>query len=94
MTDKINKVQVAQQTRQRIMLMNPREEFQTLYFDKLHLLAIDKCLRLNNDFKIEHSENEMMEFFDMRNKHVEVCLDKVFAIHKIFDKEYINYPEI
>ena len=49
---------------------------------------------LNADFKIEHSENEMMEFFDMRNKHVEVCLDKVFAIHKIFDKEYINYPEI
>ena len=50
MTDKINKVQVAQQTRQRIMLMNPREEFQTLYFDKLHLLAIDKCLKVEKKY--------------------------------------------
>ncbi len=94
MTDKINKVQRAEENRQRIMFINPREEFQTLYFDKLHLFAIDKCLRLHADFKIEHSENEMMEFFDMRNKHVEACLDKVFALHKIFDEEYLKYPEI
>ena len=74
----------------RIMFINPREEFQTLYFDKLHLMAIDKCLRLNSDFKIETSENEMMELFDMRNKHVEACLDKVFTLHKIFDEEFIK----
>jgi hypothetical protein len=94
MTDKLNKIQEIQQTRQRIMFMNPREEFQTLYFDKLHLVAIDKCLRLHPDFKIEHSENEMMEFFDMRNKYVEGCLDKVFALHKIFDEEYLKYSQI
>ncbi len=76
--------------KKQILFFNPKEEFQTIYFDKLHMMAIDKCLRLNNDFKIETSENEMMEFFDMRNKHVEACLDKIFALHKIFDEEYLK----
>lgn len=71
-------------------LFNPKNEFHLMYFDKLHLMAINKCLRLHGDFKIETSENEMMEFFDMRNKHVEACLDKVFALHKVFDEEYLN----
>ncbi len=77
-----------------IYTCNPSEEFKVFYFDKLKLLAIEKCLRLNKDFKIETSENEMMEFFDLRNKHVEACLDKVFALHRIFDEEYLKDKQI
>jgi hypothetical protein len=71
-------------------ILNPKQEFQSLYFDKLQLLAIDKCLRLNKEYKIATDENEMMDFVDLRNKHVEACLDKVYALHRIFDEEYIN----
>ncbi len=75
-------------------ICNPSEEFKVLYFDKLKLMGIDKCLRLNKEFKIETSENEMLEFFDLRNKHVEACLDKFFALHKIFDEELYNDSNI
>jgi hypothetical protein len=71
----------------RTYISNLSEEFKFLYFDKLKLMGIDKCLRLNKEFKIETSENEMLEFFDLRNKHVEACLDKFFALHKIYDEE-------
>ncbi len=71
-----------------ILFFNPKEEFHTIYFDKLHLIIIDKCLRLNKEHKIAPDEHEGMEFFDSRNKQVQACFDKVFALHKVFDDEY------
>ncbi len=56
-------------------------------------MAIDKCLILLKDFKLNLDDSHSMEFFDSRNKHVEACLDKVYELHKIFDEELIKYSE-
>lgn len=74
-----------------ILFMNPQYEFQSLYFDKLQILAVDKCLRLIKDHKLKEDDQHMNEFFDLRNKHVEACFDKFYALHKVFDEEYLKY---
>lgn len=71
---------------------NPENDFNTLYFDKLSMLAIDKCLKLHKDHRDSHSDHGQMELIDNRNKFVEACLNKVFDLHRIFDEEYTkNY---
>ena len=65
-------------------------EFNTLYFDKLYLLAINKCMFVHNDFVYSHyyeTGHGQTTIIDRRNKLFEACLDKVFALHKIFDEE-------
>lgn len=75
-------------------IFNAKEEFQYLYFDKLLILSIDKCLKLHKEFKIGVDDNDQTEMIDMRNKYIEACLDKVFAFHKIYDEELSNYNKI
>jgi hypothetical protein len=68
---------------------NPKEEFNMIYFDKLQLLAVDKCLKLHKEHKEEIDAQEL-ELIDKRNKFVEACLSKVFTLHKVFDNEYLK----
>lgn len=75
------------------LLLNKHEaqdHFKILYFDKLMLLAIEKCLRANKEFCRSHNydtEHAQAELIDLRNKHMEACLDKIFAFHQIYDEE-------
>lgn len=68
-------------------LINPQLEFTLLYFDKILLLGIDKCLRLNKKFRV-HVESDFGQLIDTRDKNMESCLDKIFALHRVFDDEY------
>jgi hypothetical protein len=75
---------------ERKFIINKKEEFQSLYFDKIISLALDKCLRLHKEHKIALDDHEMGELVDLRNKHIEACLDKVFALHRVFDEEFFK----
>jgi hypothetical protein len=77
--------------------LDAEKHFKTLYFDKLILLAVEKCLRANKDFCRSHNydtEHAQAEIIDMRNKHVEACFDKIFAFHKIYDEELNKFDKI
>jgi len=73
-----------------ILFYNPSEEFKAIYFDKLNIMAVDKCLRLIKEHKLNLDDTHLNEFFDLRNKHVEACFDKFFALHQIFDEEFFS----
>lgn len=66
--------------------INPKKEFEAIYFDKLSLLAISSCLKINPEHFID--KEDQLQLIDSRDKNVEACLDKIFALHKIFDDEY------
>jgi hypothetical protein len=72
------------------LFYNCENDFNTLYYDKLSMLAIDKCLKLHKEQRESHSDHGQMELIDNRNKFVESCLNKVFDLHKIFDEEYLK----
>ena len=77
--------------------INSEKHFENLYFDKLMILSIDKCLRTNKEFCRSHgydTEHAQAELIDFRNKHLEACFDKIFALHKIYDEELINFNKI
>ena len=76
-----------------ILFYNPKAEFRSLYFDKLKILAVDKCLKVNKEFKIDHDSHDSMELIDTRNKHIEACYDKFFALHGIYDDELLKNLE-
>jgi hypothetical protein len=64
-----------------------------LYFDKLNLLAIKKCMYVHNDFVYSYeyeTGHGNSRIIDKKNKLFEACLDKVYALHKIFDDEFTN----
>ncbi len=56
------------------------------------MLGIDKCLRMNKKFKV-HVESEFGQFVDTRDKNMEACLDKYFALHSVFDEEYLKLTQ-
>lgn len=73
------------------------KQYEVLYFDKLMMLAVEKCLRINKEFCRSHgydTEHAQAEIIDMRNKHLEACFDKFFALHEIFDAELNNFDKI
>jgi hypothetical protein len=73
------------------------KQFKMIYFDKLMLLAVEKCLRANKEFCRSHNydtEHAQAEIIDLRNKHVEACYDKIFAFHKIYDEELSIFKKI
>ncbi len=72
------------------LYFNLEEEYQTMYFDNISMLAVDKCLRLHKEHKEGHSDHGDAQFVDARNKHVEACLNKIFALHGVFDDEYLQ----
>ena len=69
---------------------NLEKEFNQLYFDKLSLLAIKKCSMVHSDFVLSHyyeTSHGQTTIIDRRNKLFEACLDKVYALHRIYDEE-------
>ena len=72
------------------LFYHQENDFNTLYFDKLSMIAIDKFLKLHKEQRELHSDHGQMELIDTRNKFVESCLNKVFDLHRIFDDEYFK----
>jgi len=73
--------------------INIQSEFDMLYFDKLQLLAIDKCLyTCKNHVRSEKYDTEYAqgELIDHRSKCMEGCLDRVYALHRVFDEELLK----
>jgi hypothetical protein len=69
---------------------NLDNDFNQLYSDKLNLLAIKQCSKVHNDFVYSHyyeTSHGQTTIIDRRNKLFEACLDKVYALHKIYDEE-------
>jgi len=77
--------------------INIQLEFDSLYFDKLLILAIDKCLyTCKNHVRFEKYDKEyaQSEFIDFRSKCMEGCFDRVYALHKGFNDEILKSNEI
>lgn len=70
--------------------LNPKEEFKSLYFDKLLINGIAHCMKINPKFKIP-IEPEIGKIVDNREKNMESCLEKYFALHKLYDEELVKH---
>ena len=73
------------------------KEYQLIYFDKLNIISINKCLNLYSEyFKSQQYEEHYAqgELIDTRNKRIESCLDKVLRLHSIFNDEYYKYSNL
>ena len=66
-------------------------EYETLLYDKFLVLSLDKCLHslLKTHYRTEKYDSEYAsgELIDFRNKNFEACMDKVFALFKVFNSE-------
>jgi hypothetical protein len=71
-------------------IINSKEEFNALYFDKLLINGIDYCMRLNKGFTI-HIEKDLGRLDDYREKNMETCLEKYFSLHSILDNNIFEY---